>query len=182
MANVAINADGANIPAVNLTQQGSDPSAPGAGKTLLYADTSGNVKARPTGGAAVALGTATPPVGLSYVIDGGGTVITTGLKGYVQMPFAMTLQSYGAAGTPSGSVTLDIWKTTHALFDGTTHPVAGDTICGTTPITYNGTVKASGTIPGDWTTALSMGDWLAYNVNGCGTVQMLTIALHGVRG
>jgi hypothetical protein len=36
MADVQLNADAANIPAVNFVDQGSDPSAPGSGHVLFY--------------------------------------------------------------------------------------------------------------------------------------------------
>lgn len=41
MADVAINSDSADIPAVNFAQQGSDPTAPGASRWLLFFKSTG---------------------------------------------------------------------------------------------------------------------------------------------
>lgn len=52
---VAINADAANIPAVNFVEQGSDPSAPGSGHAIIYVK-SGVVYVRRNAGSPVAVG------------------------------------------------------------------------------------------------------------------------------
>ena len=57
-----------------------------------------------------------------------GSVITTGVKGFVEVPFActitaVTLLSTDAAAT-AGSIVIDVWKDTYANYP----PVVGDTI------------------------------------------------------
>lgn len=63
-----------------------------------------------------------------YIIDGGGSVITTGSKGglFISFPYTIvewTLASIDSA-TTSGSIVLDIWTDTQANFP----PTVADTI------------------------------------------------------
>lgn len=115
---------------------------------------------------------------LSFLIDGGGVAITTGMKGYLVVPFDCTLTQVTLLANASGSIVVDLWRTTYALYDaGATHPVAADAITGTTPPTITTATKAQdGTLTG-WTTTLSQGDIIAFNVNSATTVQRVTVAL-----
>jgi hypothetical protein len=66
---------------------------------------------------------------IEFIIDGGGSVPTTGLKGYVEVPFACTINVSTLLGNAaSGSAVVDIFKCSYANFDVTTHPQAADKI------------------------------------------------------
>jgi len=49
---------------------------------------------------------------LCYTVDGGGSVISSGLKGYFRFPFAGTINSWTMISDVSGSVKINIWKRT----------------------------------------------------------------------
>jgi hypothetical protein len=52
---------------------------------------------------------------LTFFIDGGGSTITTGIKGDIEVPFNCTLVSWSALADASGSIQVDIWKDTYRL-------------------------------------------------------------------
>jgi len=116
--------------------------------------------------------------GIEFIIDGGGSAITTGVKGYLQMPFNGVLSPSASAhvlADRSGSITVDIWKCTLAQFDaGSTHPVVGDSITAGAPITMTTATKASQSMA-TWIQAFAATDVIAYNVSSVATVQRVTV-------
>lgn len=102
MADVAINADAANIPAVNFAVQGSDPTAPGSGHCLLYIK-SGGVYVRFNGGSATAVG-GTPALttGRLGIGDGSGllSAMALGTEGQLVTANASGLAEW--ADAPEG--------------------------------------------------------------------------------
>ena len=115
---------------------------------------------------------------IEFVIDGGGSVITTGVKGYIEVPFACTITRSTLLADQSGSIVVDVFKCTYAQFDaGSAHPVSGDKITASAPPTISSTTKAQDSTLTGWTTAISAGDILAFNVNSVTTVQRATISL-----
>lgn len=49
----------------------------------------------------------------------GGSVLTTGVKKYVRVPFAMTLTGWEITSDVSGSVVVDVWKDTYCVDEDT---------------------------------------------------------------
>ena len=117
-------------------------------------------------------------MGLEFVIDGGGSTISTGVKGYVEIPFACTITEATLLADQSGSIVVDVWKCTYAQFDaGGTHPVSGDKITASAPPTISSDTKSQDSTLSGWTTAVSAGDILAFNVNSASAVQRATLSL-----
>jgi hypothetical protein len=159
-------------------------------KTLLAiaaSDVSG-LAAVATSGSASDLGSGTLPTArlasnqtqrtIQFVIDGGGAAITTGLKGYLIIPFACTITQATLLADQSGSVVVNVWKCTYAQFDaGATHPVSGDKITASAPPTISSAVKAQDATLTGWTTSVSAGDVLAFNVDSVATIQRVTLGL-----
>jgi hypothetical protein len=56
---------------------------------------------------------ATPEAGLAFIIDGGGSAITTGEKGHLEVPFTCNLQQVSLLADQSGSIKIDIWRDTY---------------------------------------------------------------------
>lgn len=112
-------------------------------------------------------------VGLNFVIDGGGATLTTGVKGYVRIPFACTVLEASLLADQSGSVVVDIWKDTYANFP----PVSGDKITASAPPTIASTTKSTDTTLTGWTTSIAAGDVLGFNVNSVTTIQRVTLYL-----
>lgn len=115
---------------------------------------------------------------IEFVIDGGGGVITPGVKGYLEVPWAATIAAVRILAVPTGSVVLDIWKCSFAQYDGgVTHPVASDSITASdTPAITNGVSMADTALTG-WTIALNKGDILAFDVRSVSAFTRLTVSL-----
>jgi hypothetical protein len=110
---------------------------------------------------------------ITFVIDGGGSVIATGVKGYIEAPFSGTLLSATLLADVSGSAVVDIWKDTYANYP----PVDADSITSSTPPTLSSAIKSQNTTLTSWTTSLTKGDILGFNVDSATTVTKLTVSL-----
>ena len=111
--------------------------------------------------------------GIGLIIDGGPAVIATGLKGYLEVPFACTILGVTLLADVSGSIVVDIWKDTFANFP----PVVADTITAAAKPTITAALKSQdGTLTG-WTTAIAAGDILAFNVDSVATIKKVTLSL-----
>src|SRR6202030_1641969 len=52
---------------------------------------------------------------IEYVIDGGGSPITTGIKGFIRVPFAATLTVWVMMADQVGSIVVDIFRANGAV-------------------------------------------------------------------
>lgn len=106
-------------------------------------------------------------------IDGGGAVITTGLKGYVSIPFSGTITQWDLVADVAGDIVIDIWKDTYANFP----PVVADTITGTEKPTLAASQKNQDTALTTWNTTVTAGDQVAFNVDSVATVKRVTLVV-----
>lgn len=111
---------------------------------------------------------------INFVIDGGGIAITTGVKGFIVVPFACTITAVRLLADQSGSIQVDIWKDTYANYP----PDNDDSItdAGTTPV-ISSAVKSEDTSLTDWTTSVAAGDILGFNVDSCTTITRCTVEI-----
>lgn len=108
-----------------------------------------------------------------FIIDGGGSEITTGLKGHIEIPFKCEIQKVTLLADQSGSVKIDIWKDTYANYP----PTDADTITGANePEIATGVKDQDGTLT-DWTTTINAGDILSFNVDSIDTIEKVTVVL-----
>ena len=115
---------------------------------------------------------------IGITIDGGGSAIGTGVKGYIRVPYSAVITRSTIIADRSGSIVINVWKCTYAQFDaGATHPVAGDKITASAPPTVSAATKAEDTTLTGWTTTLNEGDILAFNVDSASTIQRATLSL-----
>lgn len=110
---------------------------------------------------------------LTFIIDGGGSAITTGEKGHLEIPFACTITQVTALADQSGSIVVDIWKDTYANFP----PTNADSITAAAPPTITTAQKSQDSTLTGWTTAIAAGDILAFNVDSITTITRVTISL-----
>lgn len=112
---------------------------------------------------------------LTFVIDGGGSAITTGQKGHLEIPFACTIDSWTIEADQSGAIKIDVWRDTYANFP----PDNTDSLCnGHEPEIAASAQKAQDLDLSDWTSvALVAGDILAFNVDSCATITRVTLSL-----
>jgi hypothetical protein len=120
-----------------------------------------------------ALTTAAKTFTINFIIDGGGSAITTGIKGDIRIDRAGTITAARALADQSGSIVVDIWKDTYANHP----PTDADSITASAPVTISAATKSEDTTLTGWTTSISAGDHLRFNVDSITTVQRVTIAL-----
>jgi hypothetical protein len=104
-------------------------------------------------------------------------VLTTGLKGYLEIPFGCTITQATLLADQTGSVVVNVWKTTYASFAPGTHPVAADKITASAPPTISSAAKSQDATLTGWTTAITAGDILAFNVDSVTTITRVTLDL-----
>lgn len=119
--------------------------------------------------------------GIPFVIDGQGAVIATGIKGYVPIPFDCQITEAILVGDVSGSIVVDIYRSTYSAFDPPTHPATADKITGSAPPTISGAKKSDDTTLTGWTTTLAAGDVLGFDVLSCLTIKLCTVFLKALR-
>lgn len=119
--------------------------------------------------------------GVQFIIDGGGSAIATGVKGYLHFDFACVISEVTMLADQSGSIVVDIWKSAYSAFAPGTHPVVGDTITGASVPTISAGVKYQDSTLTGWTTAVSADDVIAFNVNSATTITRVTVDLKVTR-
>lgn len=114
---------------------------------------------------------------ITFIIDGSGSAITTGEKGDLTIPFACTINEWTLLADQSGSIVVDIWKDTYANYP----PTVADTITGSAKPTISSSTKGQSSTLTGWTTTITAGDCLAFNVDSASTVQRVTLSLKFTR-
>jgi len=110
---------------------------------------------------------------ITFIIDGGGSAITAGIKGDLEIPFACTILTWMLLADRSGSIQIDIWKNTYANYP----PTVANTITGSAKPLISGAVKGQSSILTGWTTAINAGDTLRFNVDSAATIRRAVLSL-----
>lgn len=108
-------------------------------------------------------------------IDGGGGEITTGIKGYIEIPYAMTIDRATVLLDQSGSIVIDVWLEQYVDYP----PTDADTITSITPPTVTGATKSENTTLTNWTTSVAAGDIIGFNVDSCTTATRAHLIISG---
>jgi hypothetical protein len=114
---------------------------------------------------------------LGVTIDGAGSAITTGIKGYLYVPYACAITVAELVADVSGSIVIDVWKDTAANFP----PTDADSIAASAPPTLSSAQRSSDSTLTGWTVSLAAGDYLGFNVDSASTVTRVTLALKVTR-
>ena len=110
---------------------------------------------------------------ITYVIDGGGSAVSTGVKGQLSIPLACTLTGWVITADQSGSAVVDVLRSTYAGFP-TTASIAGSDKPTLATAQKNEDLSLSG-----WgSTAVNAGDELQFNVNSASTITRINITLN----
>lgn len=110
-----------------------------------------------------------------YHIDGGGSAITTGLqKAYVVVPYNCTITGWQLFADQSGSIVIDVWKDTYGNFP----PTIADTITGSEKPTLSSVRLNQDVSLTTWTTSLTEGDVLFFNVDSATTVTAVSLVIY----
>jgi hypothetical protein len=140
--------------------------APNDGNVLTWSGTNSRWQPATGGG-----GGGTGSIGIT--IDGGGSVITTGLKGYLYIPYACTITEWTILSDQSGSIVVDVWKASYA----SAPPTVTDTIAGTEKPTLSSQIKNQDTSLTSWTTSVAAGDVMAFKVDSVSTVTRVILSI-----
>ena len=110
---------------------------------------------------------------VNFVIDGGGSAITTGIKGDIEIPFACTINQVTLLADQSTTTTIDIWKDTYANYPADD----SDSITAAAVPTITAALKSQDSTLTGWTTSVSTGDCLRFNVDANDNATRVTISL-----
>lgn len=122
--------------------------------------------------------TTTTDSGLVFIIDGSGSALTTGVKGFVALPFDATLTKYtllsSDAAATAGDIVLDIRKVAYSSYP----PGASHSIVAAAPPTLSATNKTEDTGLVGWDKALYTDDVLGFSITSVSTLTRVTLTLH----
>jgi hypothetical protein len=157
--------------AVKLQGRAIGTAAPDDGQVLKWnaAGTAWEPAADETGA-----GAATEAGIIGFTLHGGGTTLSTGLKGWVPVPRGGTVTKWEVVADQAGDLVVDIWADDFASFP----PTDLDSMTGTDLPTLAGAATGASTALTGWTTALTAGDWLAFNIDSAGTVTQAVVSLY----
>ncbi len=110
---------------------------------------------------------------IGIIVDGGGSAITTGVKGYLRVPFDCSIVGAYLLADQTGSAVVDIWVDAFANFP----PTDADSITAAAQPTISSGVSDSDETLTGWTVALSEGDVIGFNIDSVSTIERLTIDL-----
>lgn len=107
---------------------------------------------------------------VQFVIDGGGNPITTGNKGWINIPWPATIDAWRVLADQSGSISVDILRANAAF------PTASIVGSGNKPGLSSQQYQE--TAPSGWTSiSLARDDWIAFNVVSASVVTRVTVDL-----
>lgn len=109
--------------------------------------------------------------GIGIVIDGGGSTITTGSKGYLEVPYGCTINRATIVSDQTGSIVIDVKKATYANF-----PTTASIAASAKPTLTSARKSQDSTLTG-WTTAITAGDILEFVVDSVTTVTRVQLVL-----
>lgn len=110
---------------------------------------------------------------INFIMDGGGLALTTGIKGFIEVPANMTINRWTLLADLSGSIVVDVWRDSYA----NAPPTVGDSITASAKPTITSNVKAQSSTLTGWNTTLNAGDILAFSVNSIATITRCTLSL-----
>lgn len=105
--------------------------------------------------------------------DGGGSVLAPSSKARVLVPFSGSITKVRVIADQVGSLELDIWVDDYSSYP----PVSGDSICGSSKPTLSSENKYEDSALSGWSTSLTSGDCVIFNVDSCSAITQATIIL-----
>jgi hypothetical protein len=123
------------------------------------------------------LSTAAKTGAITIIIDGGGSEIADGIVGDIEIPFDCTIVAATLLADQSGSIVVDIWKDSYANYP----PTDADSITASAPPTISSAVKSQDTTLTGWTTSITAGQTLRFNVDSATTITRVTLSLKVTR-
>lgn len=119
------------------------------------------------------VGSGTQGSSIEIIIDGSELPITAGIKGDIEVPFDGTINKVVLLADQVGSIVVDIWEDTYSNYP----PTVADSIVAAAKPTLSGANKYSDSVLTGWTTALTKGNTLRFNVDSASTVTRVLVSL-----
>ena len=110
---------------------------------------------------------------IGITVDGGGSAVSTGVKGYFSVPYDCTIIANRVLADQSGSIVFDVWKDVWTNYP----PTVADTITAAAKPTLSAQTNSEDTTLTGWTKSIKAGDVLGYNVDSATTVTRVTLEL-----
>ena len=107
---------------------------------------------------------------IGITIDGAGSVITTGFKQYVVIPYNCIITDWYIIADVVGSIVIDVWKDTSI-------PTVANTIAGSEKPTLSSQQNNSDNVLTTWTTTVTAGDIIGFNVDSVSTITKATLVI-----
>jgi len=169
--NLSLSGTTLNVAGGGVTDAEYIVGAAHGGLSAERVGTAGNATAWDYGTAAQAKIQVKKVVGIS--VDGSGVQIATGVKGYIRVPWAGTITKWTLLADQVGDIVMDIWKDTFANYP----PTVADTITAAAKPTISTNDAADSSTLTGWTTSISAGDVLGFNVDSCTDITRVTLEL-----
>lgn len=109
-------------------------------------------------------------------VDGSGSVLTTGVKGFLVMPYNATITGWDIIGNTTGNCVFDIWKSS-----GLTIPTVINTITGSEKPTLNSQQVNSDNTLSSWSTDVFINDIIAFNVDSASTLSRVNLIIKVIK-
>jgi len=90
------------------------------------------------------------------------------------MPYSGTITGWEIMADVSGSIVIDVWKDTYANYP----PTIANTIAGTEKPTLSSQTKNQDLTLTTWTTTVSEGDIIKFNVDSSSTVNKVYLTIY----
>lgn len=110
---------------------------------------------------------------ITYVVDGGGSALSTGVAGDLYIPFNCIISSATLLADQTGSVEVDIWADLLSAYP----PTIADSIVASDPPTITTDDHSQDATLTGWTTQIVAGSTLRFNINSVTDITRLTLAL-----
>jgi hypothetical protein len=119
--------------------------------------------------------------GFQFVIDGGGSAIGTGVKGFLMVDFACVIQQVTMLADQSTTSTVDIEVCAFSAFAPPTHPGTGDSITASDVPTITAAESMQDSTLSGWTKTLAANSVIGFNVTANNNATRITVDLKVLR-
>lgn len=109
---------------------------------------------------------------LNYIIDGGATEISLGVKPFIEWGFDAIVRGWTVLADQVGNIVVDVWKDNYGNFA----PTVADTIAGTEKPTIVAAQKNQDMSLTSFSTVVLKGDIWAFNVESVTDIKRVTIS------
>jgi hypothetical protein len=110
------------------------------------------------------------------VIDGGGSVITTGEKAHLEVPFPFQIKEWTIIGDQTGDIAINLWS---RQYSPTALPEQGNTIINGYMTVVAGRANSNTTLANFTSTRINGGNVLVVNVATAATMTRATLTIYG---